>query len=313
MEYLHHCASLTLFNMESSHTIIIEPTDAVLGARIFGVSLTQPPDESTIDVIEQALEQYGVLVFPDQQITPMQQVAFSAAFAPLEVTELEKARLPGVGEIFVVGNVGAGLVSFAPRHDGQELEWHTDHIHRQTHARASLLYAKAVPKQGGDTLFACMYYAFDALSNEQKQTYCKIQTVNSSAGLERYLDQQGLDTSNSAGERRQHERVIRPLVRAHPLTGRRALYFGNQITIGLVGVDETESREFVSDLTRHACQSAFQYRHRWSVGDAVLWDNRRVLHAGTPYDVVNSRRLMHRTTWRETEPIELTTLAPGNS
>jgi taurine dioxygenase len=293
-------------NMKPSEQIAFEPVDAVIGARVTGISLTTTPDQDTIAVIEQALEKYGVLIFPEQQITPQQQVDFSAAFAPLELTELEKARLTGVEEIFVVGNVGAGLVSFAPQTEDQELEWHTDHIHRPTPARASLLYAKEVPEQGGDTLFACMYQAFDALSEAEQKAYCKIQTINSSSGLERYLAQQNLDKTNSSGSGRRHDQVIWPLVRAHPLTGRKALYFANQVTIGLVGENEAESLSFVAALTRHACQAAFRYRHRWSVGDAVLWDNRRVLHAGLPYDVVNSRRLMHRTTWRETESIELT-------
>jgi taurine dioxygenase len=77
------------------------------------------------------------------------------------------------------------------------------------------------------------------------------------------------------------------------------------VTIGIVGWELEAAREFIARLSRHACQTAFQYRHKWQVNDAVLWDNRRVLHAGTTYDVQNSRRLMHRTTIRETMPIEL--------
>ena len=285
--------------------IEFEPTDAVIGARVSGVSLAEIPDEHTIGVIEQALEKYGVLIFPGQKITPQQQVAFSSAFASLDPTELEDARLEGVEEIFVVGNVGKGLVSFSPRDADQELEWHTDHIHRDVAARASLLYALEVPAAGGDTLFACMYSAFDSLDETQKRRYCSIEAINSSSGLERYLAEQGLGESDGALVGRKFKSIVRPLVRKHPLSGRRALYFGNQVTIGLVGESEDYSRSFVVDLTRHACQPAFQYRHRWQVGDAVLWDNRRVLHAGTPYDTANSRRLMHRTTWRESEPIEL--------
>ena len=286
--------------------MIVQTTDAVIGARVTGLTLAEIPDAKTVKRVDEALEKHGVLIFPEQEISPQQQVAFSAEFAPLEVTELEKARLEGIEEIFVVGNVGKELVSFAPKNEAGELEWHTDHIHREVPARASLLYAKEVPAVGGDTLFACMYHAFDALSEDQKQAYCKIQTINSGAGLERYLDRQNLTNTRSSSGRRSHHEMIRPLVRAHPDTGKKALYFGNQITTCLVGESESESRIFIQELTRHACQLAFQYRHKWAEGDAVLWDNRRVLHAGTPYDVENSRRLMHRTTWRETEAIELT-------
>ena len=290
--------------MGGDAVIEFEASSDVIGAVVSGVSLAEVPNEDTIEAIENALEKYGVLVFRGQKIAPQQQVDFSAAFAELELTELEDARHEAAEEIFVVGNLGKGLVSFSPRDNDQELEWHSDHIHREVAARASLLYALEVPEEGGDTLFACMYSAFDSLDDEKKQRYCRIQTINSSAGLERYLAEQGLGESQGALTGRHYQSIVRPLVRRHPLSGRRALYFGNQVTVGLVGESEGYSRSFIADLTRHACQPAFRYRHRWQVGDAVLWDNRRVLHAGTPYDTQNARRLMHRTTWRESEPIE---------
>lgn len=278
----------------------VEPRDAVIGATVHGVDLAAVPDRTTIDGIEEALERHGVLVFPAQTITPAQQVAFSRAFAELETTELEKARLDGQEEIFVVGNVGRGLVSFAPAQEDGELEWHTDHIHREVSARASLLYALEVPPRGGDTLFACMYHAYDALPPD-RQTLCdSLRAVHSAAGLEHFLKRQDLSRSTGSLQGRQYRYVERPLVRAHPRTQRRALYFGNQVTVGIAGWEEARARAFIEELTRHACQTSFQYRHRWRAGDAVLWDNRRVLHAGTPYDIDNARRRLHRTTWRET-------------
>lgn len=283
----------------------IEPSSAALGATVVGVSLADMPDEETISFVETALERYGVLIFPNQQVTPKQQVDFSASFAPLELTELDKARLPGFPEIFVVGNQGKGLVSFAPESPGGELEWHTDHIHRKVAARASLLYALDVPETGGDTLFACMYSAYNDLSEKQKQQYIKLIGLNSSSGLEKFLNRQNLQSSPSSLGKRKYDVIRRPIVREHPHTKRRALYFGNQITIGIEGWSEQESMDFIKQLTNYACHEKYQYRHHWRKHDAVLWDNRRVLHAGTPYDVNNSVRNMHRTTWRETEPIEL--------
>ena len=285
--------------------IDIEPAESVIGAKVKNISLTQVPDVATIEQIEIALEQYGVLIFPNQTISPRQQINFSKAFGELELTELEKARLSGFEEIFVVGNVGKGLVSFAPENENQELEWHSDHIHHEVAASASLLYAREVPEQGGDTLFACMYQAYDTLSEADKALYCTLEMIHSTSGLDVYLAKQNLGNSNSVSGKVDHKQVIRPLVRAHPVTGRRGLYFGNQISIGIVGWQQTKAEKFIATLTRHACQSAFQYRHKWQVGDAVLWDNRRVLHAGTPYDIRHSRRLMHRTTIRESMPINL--------
>ena len=281
----------------------IETTDAVIGARVTGVNLEQIPAPELMETIETALEQHGVLIFPDQSITPRQQIDFSRAFADLEMTELESARLPGYEEIFVVGNTGQELVTFAPPEGEVELEWHTDHIHREVPARASMLYALEVPSSGGDTLFACMYSAYDSLSQQQQDEFCTLEIINSSYGLDQYIARQQYKDGTKALTGRHHDKVVRPLVRAHPLTERRALYFGNQVSIGVQGWDETKSVNFIKQLTEHACQEAFQYRHKWNQGDVVLWDNRRVLHAGTPYDTANARRCLHRTTWREDKPI----------
>ncbi len=279
----------------------IRPTDSVIGATVYNVSLAEMPSAATIDWLEVALERHGVLIFPKQHISPKQQIDFSAALGPLDPTELESARLDGFEEIFVVGNAGKGIVSFSPENEDQDLEWHTDHIHREVPARASLLYAKEVPDAGGDTLFACMYHAYDSLDNSDKQAYSKLKMIHSTAGLERYLVNQNLGNTDGAQREGEHAEIIRPLIRVHPVTGRKALYFGNQITVGVVGWEQTRADQFLFNLTKHACQPAFQYRHKWRVGDAVLWDNRRVLHAGTYYDVEHSRRLMHRTTLIETE------------
>jgi alpha-ketoglutarate-dependent taurine dioxygenase len=149
-----------------------------------------------------------------------------------------------------------------------------------------------------------MYSAYDALTEEQKLEYETLRVINSVSGLQAYLIRQGHEFgADTRDPKMTDDQVIWPLVRRHPLTDRRALYFGNQVSIGIVGFSENKAQEFIRQLTEHACRTDFQLRHHWQKGDAVLWDNRRVLHAGTPYDVENSRRLMHRTTWRETENI----------
>lgn len=126
----------------------VTPAGGAIGATVTDVDMRQVPDAETIEIVETALERYGVLVFPDQAMSPAQQVAFSAAFGPLEPTGNIDARLDGHPEIFVVGNTGARPVTFAPQFGSEDLEWHTDHIHRDVPARASMLYAKEVPPKG---------------------------------------------------------------------------------------------------------------------------------------------------------------------
>jgi alpha-ketoglutarate-dependent taurine dioxygenase len=150
-----------------------------------------------------------------------------------------------------------------------------------------------------------MYSAYDGLTEKEKAEYCELEIVNSASGIEYYLEEQGLLAGSRSESDKRCKKVLRPLVREHPLTGRRALCFGNKVSVGVVGWSQSKARRFIDALTEYACQLSYQYRHKWQVGDAVLWDNRRVLHAGMPYDTVHTRRLMHRTTWRETEPITL--------
>ena len=281
----------------------ITPYETVIGARVEGLDLNARPDPAEVAALEAALEHHGVLLFRDQRASPAQQIAFTGAFGPLAPTEEADARLPDHPEIFVVGNVGDHPVIFsAPEPDGP-LEWHTDHSHRKEAARASLLYALEVPPAGGDTLFACMYSAYDSLPPKRQALCDGLRVTHSASGLRDFIEEQGIAPTAAKRTTVPDPPVERPLVRRHPVTGRKALYFGSRVSVAIVGWPDDEARAFIAELTEHACQEAFQYRHSWRAGDALFWDNRRLLHAGTPYDTEGTVRLMHRTTLRETEPI----------
>lgn len=284
--------------------IRFDPVDAVIGAEVSGCELTEIPDADEIAKIESALEQYGVLIFRDQNISPTQQIAFSRAFSALEQTSRVSARLEGHPEIFVVGNVDGQVVSFAPVDGSDELEWHADHMHLNVPARASMLYCLETPPVGGETLFACMYSGFDALSAEAQAEAERLTALHSVSGLQSFLRARGAKGA-ADGEYSSPEALMVqwPLVRHHPLTGRRALYFGSKVTVGIKGWTEDKARTYLDDLEAQATADTFRYVHAWRPGDAVLWDNRRVLHAGTPYDMAAYPRRMHRTTWREDRPI----------
>lgn len=261
------------------------------------------PDEATIETVEDGLERYGVLVFRGQDITAEEQVAWCRALGPLAPTQRVSARLSHLPEIFTVGNTMDPPVTFSPKTEQDDLEWHADHMHHEVTARASMLVAKITPSRGGDTLFACMYTAYDQLSPEQQAAYDELRVIHSVSGLRTYLRGQGHEATANQPYEKPDVAVERPLVRHHPRSGRKGLYFGSHVTVRVVGWSDAKARRFIRDLTAHACQPAFQYRHQWQVGDAVLWDNRRVLHAGTVYDMARETRLMYRTTFRETEPV----------
>lgn len=290
--------------MESLLQPLIKPLNPVIGAEVSQLSLADIPTSDTVELIEHALEKYGVLIIPQQDITPAQQVAFSEVFATLERTTHIDARHAQHPEIFIVGNTGKKLVTFAPAQGSSELEWHADHMQLETPARASMLYCRQSPAIGGDTLFACMYSAYDALNKEGKARADSLNALHSISGLNQFLQD---ESEEGAAEGRTEAAdslvVCWPLVRTHARSGRKSLYFGSRVTIGIEGWEEKEARAYLTALERQATQPKFCFRHQWSVGDAVIWDNRRVIHAGTPYDVKKYQREMHRTTFREDQPI----------
>ncbi|MEM7059231.1 MAG: TauD/TfdA family dioxygenase [Pseudomonadota bacterium] len=281
----------------------ITPTDAVIGARVEDVDLRTAPDAALVEDIETALEEYGVLIFPEQDISPAEQISWSGAFADLEKTARIEARLDGHPEIFVVGNTGKEVVSFAPIDGSDDIEWHADHMHLKVTARASMLYCLECPPSGGDTLFACMYSGLAALASEEQAEAETLTARHSVAGLTKFLREKGAPGAGDQAYEVDESLVVKyPLVRSHPRTGRKALYFGSKVTIGIEGWDQPRAHAYLTDLEARATAPDLRYAHKWSRGDAVLWDNRRVLHAGTPFDM-RHRRCMHRTTWREDQPV----------
>ncbi|MEM7744623.1 MAG: TauD/TfdA family dioxygenase [Pseudomonadota bacterium] len=284
--------------------IEILPTDSVIGAEVRGVSLADVPAPETQAAIEEALERHGVLIFRNQQITPAQQVAFSGALADLAPTMRVAAQLPGHPEIFVIGNTGEKIVSFAPTDGSGELEWHSDHMHLEHPARASMMYCLETPPSGGETVFACMYTAFDALNPAEQAEAEGLTACHSVSGLNNFLRTKGEAETAAGAYNVPDELVVRwPLVRRHPLTGRKALYFGTRVTIGIEGWEDARAHAYIAELNSRATVPDHRYSHAWMPGDAVLWDNRRTLHAGTPFDTSRYRREMHRTTLLEDSPI----------
>jgi taurine dioxygenase len=293
-----------------TNQLSFEPLDCVIGAVVHGVDLRDVPSQSTIEEIEAALERYGVLIFRNQSIMPAQQVQFSKAFGKLDMSPRVEDRHPQQPEIFVIGNPGGKAVIFAADKsddDGEEgeLEWHTDHSQYPVPARATMLYGLEVPPVGGDTVFACTYSSFDALTENQKDFYEHVTLLHSIRGLNEYLRDLGkLNTlSQEELELEQVPPQAWPLVRTHPRSGRKALYFGSRMCIGAVGMPEAEARALIRKVTEQATLPKFVYRHIWQRGDVVFWDNRRLIHAATSFNARRYTRVIHRTTFRENRPV----------
>lgn len=280
--------------------ILVKPFRPDFVAEVRGLDLSQPLDEETFGEVQDAFHRYAVLVFPDQAISDAQQIAFSLRFGPLETSvrrlrrdvkpRLERPEVSDISNIDAEDRLldPAGERAFYNR--GNQM-WHSDSSFKHVPAMASLLSAREVPSEQGETEFADMRAAWHALPEERKR------------GLEDLVAEHSIIYSRSLIGYRQFSEeeqnalppVHQVLVRTHPATGRKSLYLGSHAS-HIVGWPVAEGRRLLLELIDFATQPRFVHSHSWRVRDLVMWDNRCVLHRGRPWDESRHRRVMHRTT-----------------
>jgi alpha-ketoglutarate-dependent 2,4-dichlorophenoxyacetate dioxygenase len=264
----------------------------VLGARVTGLDLSRNVDDATFAEVWDAFERFSVLVFPGQEIDDAAQIRFSERFGPLEAT---RAGANGAGsKLIVLTNIGADGSIAAPT-DKQVLNnranqiWHADSSFKPAPARASLLSAREIPSEGGDTEYASMRAAYAALPEADKRAIEGLIGIHDFAWSRSRVD----PALMSDAERAAHSPVRQAVVLDGPHG--RALYLGAHAA-GIEGMAEGEARALIERLMAFATQERFVYRHRWARHDLVLWDNRSVLHRATPFKASQERRHMVRTT-----------------
>lgn len=273
--------------MHEYRRLHLRPAASAVGAFVGGVDLRSLDDE-TADELRHALGDFGVLFFRDQQLSPDDHLVFANRWGDINVNRFF-ASTPTHPEIAEVRkepdqelNIGGG--------------WHTDHSYDQVPALGSVLVARELPDLGGDTLFASMYAAYDALSDGLKETLLRLRAVHSSrhvfgaAGAYRTA---GADMFTNQDQATQD--AIHPVVIAHPISGRPALYVNRAFTIGFEGWTPEESQPLLEYLYQHAARNEFTCRFHWEPGSVAMWDNRAV-HHNALNDYHGHRRLMHRIT-----------------
>jgi alpha-ketoglutarate-dependent 2,4-dichlorophenoxyacetate dioxygenase len=281
-------------------SLTIEPVNPDFVGVVRDVDLSTPLSAGQVDAIHRAMDHYAVLVFHDQPIDNDQQVAFSKQLGRLQpavgnnITPQHERRLNA--DFSDVSNLN-GSGGILDRYDrgrlfgfGNQL-WHSDASFRAIPAKYSILSAHALPDAGGNTEFADMRAAYDALDEATRQKLEGLVAEHSqlySRGLLGFMDFTG-------EERKTFAPVRHPLVRTHPGGGRKALYVGSHSGT-IVGWPMPEARAFIFDLIEHATQPQFVYVHRWRLHDLVIWDNRQVVHRVRSFDDRNQVRDMRRTT-----------------
>lgn len=276
------------------------PLADALGAEIRGVDLSAPLDDATVAVIRQAWLDHQVLVFRSQQLTDAQLTEFSRHFGDLDtVPGWEPFSPAGYPEVLIISNIREDGTTIGVLGDG-EASWHTDMSYIDQPPPGSLLFSLEVPDSGGDTCFMSMYAALDALPPDLRASiegkFLNHDSSHDSAGNLRSNHVPFKDVSVAPGA--QH-----PIVRAHPETGRPALFLGRRLHAWVVGEDVETSELLLNRIWEHCSREEFTYRHRWQAGDLLMWDNRCTMHRRDAFDA-HARRVMHRTQLKGMENVE---------
>ncbi len=272
-------------------TISITPLGYAAGAEVTGVDFTQPLDNSTRDTLYSAWLKHIVLVFKGaEHLTPEQHIAFSRNFGKLDghESQVPETLYPGLPEILLITTKPIQGKPSSSRNAGRN--WHTDLSYSTRPAKGALLLCKEKPEVGSDTLFANHYLSYETLSPTMRAFLDPLECVHD-ATLIKGIEKR--DPAHVADMKRRNPPVIHPLVRVHPETGRKSLLVNERIS-GILGMTDEESKMLLGFLNQHATAQEFIYRHRWLVGDIVLWDNRCTSHIALAEFDTNQARLMLR-------------------
>ena len=274
--------------MTIAETLEMELLSPSVGARITGVDLRPPMAPEVAQALRDAFACHAVLCLSGQKVTAQQQIAFASLFGHVDAVN-PTGKDPGVVRskrgVMLVSNIRKDGAFIGVLPEG-EMHFHSDGAHRATPYRATTLYAIKVPSIGGETRFAAMAAAYEALGAEMQERLAGLQArhvfnYNKTTRAEMRDDATAV--------------AVHPLVRVHPDTGRRAIYVSRLMTRDVVGLEPAESDELLEYLLAHCERPDFVYAHRWAPGDLVIWDNRCVNHARTDFPAHETRLLRRYT------------------
>ena len=271
--------------------IEIHAVTPAIGAEIRGVDLSKPLSNETVDAVRDALHAHLVLFFRNQKLTESDHIAFAGHFGPIQVPPL-KTKYHDNPEINVLDQV-------SPRGDGAD-NWHADHTYTKQPALGSILRAVKVPRYGGDTMFASMYAAYDALSTPMKQMLDSLTAEHDITGSASRGIRAGHVTETLAEIQRRLPPVSHPVIRTHPVTKKKLIFVNGNSTTRIRELPELESEAVLRFLFEHVRTPEFQVRFQWDERSVAFLDNRCAQHYAVPdYD---ERRVLHRVTIAGDEP-----------
>ena len=283
-------------------TLQLKPLHPLFAAEASGLDLTRPMSPQDVRDINAAMNQYAVLVWRGQPLTAQQQINFTKSFGPLDIglkrvfkrpERLEDERLIDISNVDAQGNV-AGRDSPKNLSNFANQLWHSDSSFMNPRAAYSMLHALVTPGWGGNTEFADLRAAYDALPERTRNEIEHLSAEHFALHTRVLLG----DDAYTDDQKKAIPPAVWPLADVHPGSGRKLMFVGVHAR-QIIGWPTAESRLYLSDLLEHATQRAFVYTHEWQVGDLVIWDNRSTLHRGRRYGIAE-RRELRRTTVNDT-------------
>lgn len=275
------------------------PLSDAIGAEIMGVDLSRPIELEVFAEIRRVWLDHNIVLFRGQDMSPEEQIRFSRYWGEIELHTASDYHMLGHPEVFINSNIVKDGKPIGAQKSGRV--WHSDSQFLAVPSSATILHAREVPPDEGDTQYANMYRAYEALPTATKQrivglhgTYSRVKSwaIN-------YPHRKPLTEEQKAAL----PDVTHPIVRTHPETGRKALYIGSlDELVEIVGVPIDEGKALARELFEFSIRDRFVHTHRWRVGDVIVWDNRCSLHRALPFDEDKHRRLMHRTTIKGDKP-----------
>lgn len=274
----------------------IDPVTPHIGAEVSGVDLAQPLGNEGFAAIHDALVRHGVLFFHDQDLTPEAHKAFAARFGTLQVHPFA----PNLGE----DHPEIIVIEHGPKRPPDLNNWHTDVTFMAEPPLGSVLYARVMPGTGGDTLWASMYAAYDALSDRMQRFLSDLVAVHD---FEHVFGKSGRlygnqDETKMKSERERHPPAEHPVIRTHPVTGRQGIFVNSAFTVRIKDMKSKESDALLAFLHEHVRQPEFQCRFRWRKNAVAFWDNRCTQHYAVA-DYFPQHRKMHRVTIDGDRPV----------
>lgn len=272
--------------MPPSENLTVRPLSSALGVEIMGVDLSKGLDDDCFGKILDAWHEHLVILLRQQDLTEESQVRFAERFGPLAMIHTPEFATTHPA-VMLISNIRKDGKQIGALPDG-EMHFHSDQCYNERPARASMLYAIETPSVGGNTLFANAYRAYETLPQEVKGI------IDGRRALNAY-DYDAASTRRGTIAAEGVPSYLHPVVRMHPVTGRKALYVNRLMTVRIEGLLAEESEELLAFLFTHQERAEFVYEHVWRPGDLLMWDNRCTLHARTDFSA-EERRLLRRVT-----------------